>query len=182
LYGGKAFGDMPRQMKYYHVSSFGNGNLDKSLNNPDALDNIRTSSKFAGYRLVLTAGNMTTNLNPGARFNITIGWQNTGVTPLYENWKVFYELRNAAGVVIWSDASVFDPASILPHDKLNSATDHFLLPSSVTKGNYSLYLIVRDPKGYRQPLPLAISGRNADGSYLIRSNILIGNSDNAGKK
>ena len=182
LYGGKAFGDMPRQMKYYHVSSFGNGNLDKSLNNPDALDNIRTSSKFAGYRLVLTAGNMTTNLNPGARFNITIGWQNTGVTPLYENWKVFYELRNAAGVVIWSDASVFDPASILPHDKLNSATDHFLLPSSVTKGNYSLYLIVRDPQGYRQPLPLAISGRNADGSYLIRSNILIGNSDNAGKK
>jgi hypothetical protein len=182
LYRGKAFGDMPRQMKYFHVCSFGNGNLDKSLNNPDALDYIRMSSKLAGYRLLLTAGNMTSNLNPGARFNITMGWQNTGVTPLYENWKVFYELKNTAGVVVWSDTSVFDPASILPYDKLSSATDHFVLPSSVPKGNYSLYLIVRDPQGYRQPLPLAISGRTADGSYLIRSNILIGISDNAGKK
>jgi hypothetical protein len=45
-----------------------------------------------------------------------------------------------------------------------------------------MFLIVRDPQGYRQPLPLAISGRNADGSYLIRSNIIIGISDNTGKK
>jgi hypothetical protein len=182
LYDGKPFGDMPRQMKYYHVSSFGNGNLDKSLNNPVALDNIRTSSKFAGYRLALTTGNMTHNLNPGDKFNITMGWQNLGAAPLYERWKVVYDLRNAAGVVIWSGNSTFDPASSLPYNKVNSATDQFLLPSSVPKGNYSLYLIVRDPQGYRQPLPLAIAGRNADGSYLIRSNILTGISDSAGKK
>jgi len=182
LYGGKPFGDMPRQMKYYHVSSFGNGNLDKSLNNSDALDNIRTSSKFAGYRLALTEGNMTPNLKPGAGFNITMGWRNTGAAPLYENWKIVYELRNAAGLVIWSGNSVFDPASVLPFNKVNSATDHFSLPSSVPKGNYSLYLIVRDPQGYRQPLPLAISGRNGDGSYLMRSNILISNTGSFEKK
>ena len=182
LYGGKPFGDMPRQMKYYHVSSFGNGNLDKSLNNPDALDNIRTSSKFAGYRLALTEGNMTPNLKPGVRFNITIGWRNTGIAPLYENWKAVYELRSAAGLVIWSGNSVIDPASVLPNNKVYSADDHFILPTSVPKGNYSLYLIVRDPQGYRQPLPLAISGRNSVGSYLMRSNILIGPSDSSGKK
>jgi hypothetical protein len=125
---------------------------------------------------------MTPNLIPGARFNITMGWQNKGAAPLYENWNVIYELINAAGVVVWTGNSVFDPASRLPYDKLNSVTDHFLLPASVPKGNYSLYLIVRDPQGYRQPLPLAISGRNTDGSYLIRSNILIGISDSAGKK
>ena len=180
-YGGKPFGDMPRQMKHYHVSSFGNGNLDKSLNNPDALENIRASSKIAGYRLVLTEGSMTPNLKPGAGFNITIGWQNTGAAPLYENWKVIFELRNSAGVVIWSGRSVFDPATILPSDKANSITDHFNLPSSLPKGNFGLYLIVRDPQGYRQPLPLAISGRNTDGSYLIRNNILIGISDSTGK-
>ena len=182
LYEGKPFGDMPRQMKYYHVSSFGNGNLDKSLNNPDAKDNIRTSSKVAGYRLGLMDGNMTPNLNPGARFSITMDWQNTGATRLYENWKVVYELRNTTGAVIWSGNSVFDPATILPYNKVSSVADQFLLPPSAAKGNYSLYIIVRDPQGYRQPLPLAISGRNADGSYLIRSNILIGMADSARKK
>ncbi len=182
LYGGKPFGDMPRQMKYYHVSSFGNGNLDKSLNNRDAMDNIRTSSKFAGYRLALTEGSMTTNLNRGTSFSIIMDWQNNGTTRLYENWKVVYELRNAAGIVIWSGNSVFDPATILPNNRVNSATDHFLLPPSVPEGNYSFYIIVRDPHGYRQPLPLAIAGRNVDGSYLIRSNILIGNTNRAGKK
>lgn len=174
LYEGKPFGDMPRQMKFYHVSSFGNGNLDKSLNNPFAMENIRASSKIAGYRLVLTDGNMTPTLKPGAGFNITIGWQNRGAAPLYENWKVIYELRNSAGVVIWYGNSVFNPASVMPYDKPNSTTDHFNLPPSLQKGNVSLYLIVRDPKGYRQPLPLAISGRNTDGSYLIRDNITIG--------
>jgi len=111
-----------------------------------------------------------------------MGWQNKGAAPLYENWNVIYELRSAAGVVIWTGNSVFDPAARLLYDKLNSVTDHFLLPASIPKGNYSLYLIIRDPQGYRQPLPLAISGRNTDGSYLIRSNILIGISDSAGKK
>jgi hypothetical protein len=172
---------MPAQMKYYHVSSFGNGNLDKSLNNPDALDNIRTASKFAGYRLMLTGGNMTQKLNSGAGFNIAMSWQNIGVAPLYENWKVIYELRNAAGVVIWSGNSVIKPSSVLPDYKVKSLTDHFVLPSSVPKGSYNLYLIIRDPQNYRQPLPLAISGRNNDGSYLIRSNLSIGNSNGAGK-
>jgi hypothetical protein len=182
LYGGKPFGDMPRQMKYYHVNSFGNGNLDKSLGNADALNNIRTSSKFAGYRLILTEGNMSPNLNMGAGFTITLGWQNIGAAPIYENWKIIYELRNVTGAVIWSGNSAFDPAAILPYNKVNTATDHFVLPASVPKGNYNMYLIIRDPLGYRQPLPLAILGRNADGSYLIRSNILIGNSDKAAKK
>ena len=124
---------------------------------------------------------MTPTLKPGAGFNITIGWQNTGAAPVYENWKVVFELRNAAGVVIWSGNSVFDPASILPYSKANSVTDRFNLPPAIPRGNYSLNLIVRDPREYRQPLPLAISGRNADGSYLIRNNIIIGISDGTGK-
>jgi hypothetical protein len=101
---------------------------------------------------------------------------------LYENWKAVYELRSAAGLVIWSGNSVIDPVSVLPNNKVYSVVDHFILPTSVPKGNYSLYLIVRDPQGYRQPLPLAISGRNSVGSYLMRSNILIGPSDSSGKK
>jgi hypothetical protein len=28
-------------------------------------------------------------------------------------------------------------------------------------------LVVRDPKGYRDPLPLAMTGRRADGGYLL---------------
>jgi hypothetical protein len=105
-----------------------------------------------------------------------------GAAPVYENWKVIYELRNAAGAVIWSGTSASDPRNFLPNEKVKSIIDHFELPPTVPKGSCSLYLIVRDPQGYRQPLPLAISGRNADGTYLVRSNIQIGISETQRKK
>jgi len=34
-------------------------------------------------------------------------------------------------------------------------------------GSYSLYVIVKDPLGYRKPLPLANKNRQTDGSYKV---------------
>jgi hypothetical protein len=172
-FNGKPFGDLARQILYYHVNSFGNGNLDQSVINKIALDNIRTASKYAGYRLILNEGTMTKLLVGGTLFYITLSWQNTGAAPTYENWEVFFELRNTGNEVAWSAKSKFNPKLFLPLRSATSITDNFALPASVPPGNYNLYLIVRDPKGYRKPLPLFISGRNPDGSYLIRSNVAV---------
>ncbi|HEY8733686.1 MAG TPA: DUF4832 domain-containing protein, partial [Puia sp.] len=139
-YGGQPFGDLPRQMQFYHVNSFGNGNIDKSLNNAAALDNIRTASKYAGYRLVLTDGNMTPALIAGGRFSITINWQNLGAAPTYEQWNVLFELKNISNKIVWTGMSKFSPRLFLPSRIPTSKTDNFTLPASVPLGMYSMYL------------------------------------------
>ncbi|HEY8732988.1 MAG TPA: DUF4832 domain-containing protein, partial [Puia sp.] len=171
---GQPFGDLVRQVQFYHGNSFGNGNLDVNAGNATAANNFRAASNAAGYWLVLTGGSMTTTLSSGAVFNTSLSWQNIGVTPTYENWNVVYELRNSSNAVVWSGVSSFNPRLFLP-GAASAKTDVFTLPASVPQGNnYSMFVVVRDPNGYRQPMPLAISGRNSDGSYLLRSNITVG--------
>jgi hypothetical protein len=55
----------------------------------------------------------------------------------------------------------------LPETSGRIVNDSFILPSSLVSGYYSLSVVIKDPTNYRKPLPLAILGRAADGSYLI---------------
>src|SRR4029077_6607559 len=103
----------------------------------------------------------------------TLNWKNIGAAPSYENWDVIFELRNAGNEVVWAGKSVFKPRLFSPEKESSSINDKFKLPATVHPGIYSMYLIVRDPIAYRQPLPLAIAGRKADGSYLLKSNITV---------
>jgi ribosomal protein L14 len=169
---GAPYADLLREINLYHTTSFGDGNF------PNAGDgatqtNIIAASKACGYRLVIAGGNMTTTLTSGGGFNLSLNWQNIGVAPVYENWNVVFELRKSDGTVVWTGNSSFIPKLFLPQALPTIASDNFTL-SAVAAGTYSMYLIVRDPANYKAPLPLAVTGRNADGSYLLRSNITIG--------
>jgi len=178
VYNGQAFGDLNRQIQFYHVASFGNGNLDRSLYDVNAQNNFRTASKSAGYRLVLSGGTMTTTLAAGSAFNLSLNWQNIGAAPTYENWNVVFELRNGSGAVVWTSNSSFTPTLFAPSGTAKVVSDNFTLPLTVASGTYSMYMIVKDPVNFRKPLPLAITGRNSDGSYLIRNNITVNKGGN----
>ena len=173
-YRGVNFGDLVDQVKTAHAKSFGNGNLDKSVNDTVAKNAYRAASKAAGYRLILEAGNISKSINAGSPFSISLNWKNIGAAPSYENWDVIFELRNASNEVVWSGKSVFKPRLFSPEKESTGINDKFILPAAVYPGIYSIYLIIRDPIAYRQPLPLAIAGRKADGSYLLKSNITVG--------
>ncbi len=165
------------EMNLYHGSSFGNGNW-ASPGSSTTQANAQQASRIAGYRLILTGGTMNTALSPGSAFNISLNWQNIGLAPTYENWNVVYELRNSSGGVVWTGNSSFKPKLFLPSTSPTAVSQNFTLPATVSSGTYSLYLIIRDPNNYKNPLPLAISGRNADGSYLLRNNITVGSAGN----
>ncbi len=165
--------DLVNEITTFHIASFGNGNYPVSASDGNLKANVTAASKASGYRLILSGGSMTTTLSGGGAFNITLNWQNIGVTPTYENWNVVYELRNSSGGVVWTGNSAFSPKLFLPQGSATGASDNFTL-SSVSPGTYSMYLIVRDPTNYKKPLPLAVNGRNSDGSYLLRSNITVG--------
>lgn len=174
---GPAMYDMHNEDMLFHMSYFGNGNYPfYSASGTDwtnMVTNVRAASAEEGYKLILTSGSMTTTLASGGPFNITLNWQDIGIAPVYEKWNVTFELRKSDGTVVWTGNSAFNPRLFLPQPSATAMSDNFNL-TSVAAGTYSMYLIIRDPANYKQPLPLAISGRNSDGSYLLRSNIIVG--------
>lgn len=162
---------LPSQITRYGASFFGNGNYNVGSMGTAERNNFYTASKNCGYRIILTGGSMATNVSTGAAFNITLNYRNIGIAPVYEKWHNVYELRNSSGTVVWKDTSYFRLRHFQPSGTSTAVSESFTLPTSVAPGTYNLYLIIRDSTQYRSPFPLAITGRNADGSYLLRSNI-----------
>ena len=160
------YADLERQIRLYHATSFGNGNYGVTPTTT-IKDRVRASSKACGYRLILESGNLTLN---GNNLTIALNWKNTGQAPTYENWDVVFELKNSSNITVWTGTSQFKPKWFLPLASATPVTDNF---SAVPAGTYTLNLLVKDPNGFRDPLPLAINGRNADGSYTLATPITI---------
>lgn len=157
--GGSAgnFPNLPAQILKYGVTSFGNGNFNSGVN-ATIQNNFRAASQAAGYRLSLTAGSVNGNA-------VSLTWLNAGAAPDYKNWNVTLELRNA-GVVILSSVSKFNPRLFLPGTKT-------VIDTLIGVGSGDLYVTIKDPVNYRKPMPLAIAGQLADGSYLIKSGVVL---------
>ena len=176
--GDCAYDDLESQLREYHATSFGNGNYG----NPDlpacAKENIRAAFKAAGYRIIVQGGHISSTIRTGSPFLVLLDWKNTGVAPSYDKWDVVFELKDSSNFTVWSGVSRFTPGPkltvlpLLPSSVAISITDTFTLPASIPDGNYSMNLIIKDPTKYRDPLPLAITGRNADGSYTLK-NIIV---------
>lgn len=173
--GGNApFWNLRNEVLTMHMSSLGNGNFCGEQNNATGRDNLRNALKLAGYRVVLESGNMTTDVRTNEQTTVTLNWKNIGNAPVYEFWDIYYELQNrTTNAVIWSGKSSHNLRFWLPQANATQVVDNFTIPSSVAAGTYKLVLKVRDPNGYRRPFPLAITGRLADGGYLLRDNIQV---------
>ena len=161
--------DLERQLLDYRATSLGNGNFGVKQLSECGANNVRAAFKRTGYRIILEGGNITSSLIAGKPFSITLQWKNIGIAPTYENWDVVFELKNNINVTVWTGVSQFKPKRFVPADTASSITDTFVLPANTIIGNYKLNVIIKDPSGYRAPLPLAITGRNADGSYTLRN-------------
>jgi len=147
------------QCRFYNQNSVGNGNYTRS-NSAD--NSMRDAAAAMGYYLAPKSGkiNYTTT-----RAIVSLGWQNTGLTPIYENWNVMLQVVNSSGTVVNSVSSSFKPRLFLPAPSTQTFTDTLNLPGA---GSYTIKMVVVDPNGYRKPLPLHIKGRNTiDGSYTL---------------
>lgn len=155
--------DLVNQVNDYGVTSIGNGNYGGYPPLLSTRNNIRAAFKRSGYRYELTGGQAI----PGSStFRILLDWRNVGVAPTYESWIVEYKLKNGGGTVVWTDTSSFTPTLFTDEQGNVTAEDIFTKPV-LADGNYTLYATIKDPSGFRDPLPLAITGRDVDGSYLL---------------
>lgn len=166
------FWDLERQMIDYGVTSMGNGNWGVKASDCGQ-ENARAAFKRSGYRLIIEGGNISAVIKPGKAFSVLLNWKNIGIAPTYENWNAVYELKNDSNKIVWSATSKFNLKRFCPPTAPSTGAtpfaDTFLLPGIIPAGNYKLNLIIKDPVKYRDPLPLAITGRNSDGSYTIKN-------------
>lgn len=150
--------DLPRQINLYHATSFGNGNYGAT---PNATQTkfVEQAANAAGHKLAIMGGVYT---NTDKALNITLNWQNGGITPTYENWDVILTLKGAIEI---TSKSKFVPKLFLPLPTPTPVSDAVTIAAPA--GEYQLSIRVIDPTGYREPLPLYNDGRQADGSYNL---------------
>jgi hypothetical protein len=145
----------------------GNGNFAaawSSFSTSEQSD-YEKAGALAGARFALDKVVVDTSIK--SKISLQSDWDNTGVTPAYEPFRVFWQLRSSSGQVVWEAASGLDFEKFLPGTR--SHTDSFTLPS-LTPGTYSLALSMRDPTGVRtKPWVLALQGRGSDGAYVLGS-------------
>jgi hypothetical protein len=175
--GPHGYYDLPRQVRLYKATSFGNGNYGyydgEMATNASMRDSIRLASKLCGYRIIPVGGTISGSFQGLAAFNIQVNWQNKGIAPVYDKiWQISYELRTSGGSVLWSGNSGFNLRLFQPTTTPTTRTDNFTLPN-ISGSNLSLVMIIRDTSGYLQPFPLAINGRNTDGSYTMATGLTI---------
>lgn len=166
---------VPDYVQRYHMSWFGNGNLNGVFTNSNTTEanNFRLASRIAGYRLRPTGG----SANVGASLAITLNWLNEGNAPCYENWTVQYLIKNGAGTTVSTLTSNFTIRYFPPSSAATPHTQAFGIPA-VPAGTYGLYVKVIDPTGYRDEMPLAITPQQGDGSYFLGNISLSGGGGN----
>jgi hypothetical protein len=165
--GDCSFYDLEREVRLYHASSVGNGNWGGSQTQACMQNYVRAAMKASGYRIQINGGTYTPSLDSTRALKIDLMWRNTGIAPTYENWTVTFELRSASGAKVWSGNSSMVLKFFLPDTSDQIVSDSFTLPASVASGSYTLVAIIKDPIGYRKPLPLANQGRTAEGAYPL---------------
>jgi hypothetical protein len=179
--GPHPFWAIPGQVKRYHTSLLGNGNFcAEQFSGISARDSMRMAWKLSGYRIIIESGTMSTPLQAGSSFSISLNWRNTGIAPVYENWDVDFELQNQANnSVVWTGRSAHRLKFWQPQSNATIVTDNFSLPPNIPAGTYRLVVKIKDPANYRNPFALAIQGRRPDGSYLLKQDVQIaGSGDN----
>jgi hypothetical protein len=158
------------QVKRYHISMVGNGNMvpwgEMSTSGRDSLVQM---AKLSGYRFAPIEIAVPTVFKTNEQVLVQSRWINEGVAPSYEQWEVWYQLRDGAGAVVWEARSKLDLRRLLPNDAASALTvaDELTLPNGLRPASYSLSLVVRDPRGARDPMALAIKDQRGDGSYAL---------------
>lgn len=156
-----------REIQNYHASILGDGggNIQASvqpLTNTQLIQNFKTVGfKFVPKTLTISPA----ILSAGSSFSIVTNWTNEGVSPVYDPWNVYLQLKNMNGIIVWQGKSSVNLQTFLPGSK--TVQDNFSLPASFAAGTYELSLIVQDPFGYNLPMRLAILGWQKNGSYNI---------------
>ncbi|HEY0607790.1 MAG TPA: DUF4832 domain-containing protein [Herpetosiphonaceae bacterium] len=173
-YVGGGHPDLPqcdRQVREWHVASVASGNFgDWQSYSAAEQAQLLMLGKHSGYRFQLNTLTYPVEVTAGARFAIDSGWSNAGVTPLYKQAAVLFQLqRQSDSTVVWRGSSRLDLERLLPTAQPQPLHDELMIPRWLPPGRYDLSLIVREPTGTGTTITLASTGAAAGGHYPLGS-------------
>ncbi|MDO5567087.1 MAG: hypothetical protein Q4G59_10565, partial [Planctomycetia bacterium] len=84
-------------------------------NDPIGLANFHWAYSLMGFRIVMVP---QSSQKDGSNVKITLGWQNIGLTPIYERWTIKYFAENKNGKEIWKQESSLNIQQVQPNGLL----------------------------------------------------------------
>lgn len=96
---------------------------------------------------------------------VDLQWENTGIAPLYGDWKICLEIRDSAGAEVWSEELDSNISSWGPgtHDFSACLAGTEKLP----KGEYTLWAGITDPLTEKTGVSLQMETEQEEGLYQI---------------
>lgn len=125
-------------------------------------DEIEEFVRKLGYRFVLRELTHPAVVETAGPLRIAMRWENVGVAPCYEDYRLALRIGSGATAVVLPAAT--DVCSWLPGPREVSAS--LTLPSSLAAGEHPVAVAVLDASG-SPVVRLAIEGRAADGWYPL---------------
>jgi hypothetical protein len=151
------------QVRQYHVSMLSSDNFAMNPSTATEIAAFRQANVESGYRLRAKTVSVTFDPSRRATLAVDVSWVNDNVAPTYLAWNVVLGLRGPSTV---EGSLKVDLRKVLPGTPLNDA-EQVTLPSPLAAGSYDVYLRVEDAQAVSVPMQLAMSGRDASGSYVL---------------
>src|SRR5262245_50121287 len=142
----------------WHVSTI---NLKSTAIPADWKEPFQEFQKKIGYRFILRRLEYPETVRAGQMMPINSWWFNAGVSPVYYNYTLAFQLKSEKDSAIL--ATPVDVKQWLPGDAVFDST--LYVPSTLKPGSYRLRVALLHPKTLQPAIQLAIQGRQADGWY-----------------
>lgn len=172
---GASFKSANDQILGFHVSQVSSDNFNGNLNEYDSISRsyFQKNAVESGYRYSVNSSKI--ELNRDGALKITTDWDNTNVTPTYQDWDVEYGIYDKrTGQKIITLDSKADLKKVLPgQENQNSSvvTDQFNI-GKVYGGSYELTVKVSDPDNVRKDMELSQVGKKSNGEYSLGTVII----------
>lgn len=152
---------------------------------PRMYDLWERANKYAGFRYAVTSAVLPNHAAVGADVPITLGWTNFGTAPAYDDWDIWYEVLDHAGVAVMEVKSGLLLGTIAAEQNYSdvgqdpaaaTSDDTFLLPTGgLPAGDYTVEAKVvwneHKSDGINvvdyPTMELAQGGRDSRGGYPI---------------
>lgn len=134
-----SYSTLSNQVRNHRAVSIGNGNY---TNNSTTQANYLAAASIAGHKVTVESGYFQGG-------TVVVNWKNSGLTPVYEDYDTYFELRDGSGSVVRRLKSGSSIKLKLPGTW--TTTDTF---SGLPAGSYDLHVVVQN--NFRT-YPLAIT-------------------------
>jgi hypothetical protein len=171
--------NIEEQVLQFHIASIKNGAICAGTWNE-----LSTKEQQAWFRAGFHSGYRFTPIEiyipefpktPSGNRSMSIQthWTNTGVTPAYNAWRVEFSLWTYDGPIaeqreIALMTSQIELRKVLPTESTPAVVnDVFELQNELMPGRYELRIRVVDPKGFMNPMQLALKNQRSEGYYPL---------------